>query len=218
MNNLLIVIPALNEEKTIGKILTSITSKFNTLVVSDGSTDKTEDVSRSFGAEVLSLTKKHGVDYAINKAFFYAAKKGYSKIITIDADGQHDVDDLFKISKMLNEDNVDIVISQRNKFPRFSEKLFSLYTKKKINVPDLLSGLKGYKIDLFLKYGAYDTFSSIGTELSFYAVKNKFNYKLINIQVKERQDNPRIGGVLESNLKIIRALTILMYRNFFKKI
>ena len=124
MNNLLIVIPALNEEKTIGKILTSITSKFNTLVVSDGSTDKTEDVSRSFGAEVLSLTKKHGVDYAINKAFFYAAKKGYSKIITIDADGQHDVDDLFKISKMINEDNVDIVISQRNKFPRFSEKLF----------------------------------------------------------------------------------------------
>ena len=48
MNNLLVVIPALNEEKSIGNLLSKIIPQFNTLVVSDGSIDKTVEISEIF--------------------------------------------------------------------------------------------------------------------------------------------------------------------------
>ena len=218
MNDLLVVIPALNEEKSIGRLLDKIIPKFNTLVVSDGSTDKTVEISESCGAKVLSFKNHKGYDKVINEGFSYAAANGYKKIITFDADGQHDVKDLSKIAEIMNEKNIDIVAPQRLNVTRISEKLFSWYTSKQLNVPDLLSGMKGYKINLFLEYGTFDTFSSIGTELSFFAIKKKFNYKLINIVTKKREDKPRFGGAFLSNLKIIRALLILMYKNSLNKI
>ena len=218
MNNLLVVIPALNEEKSIGNLLSKIIPQFNTLVVSDGSIDKTVEISEFHGAKVLSFKNHQGYDKVINKGFFYAAENGYKKVITFDADGQHEVKDLHKIARLMDDENIDIVVPQRTNITRLSEKLFSWYTKRQINVPDLLSGMKGYKTDLFLKYGAFDTFSSIGTELSFFAIKKRFNYKLIEITMNKREDKPRFGGLLMPNIKIIRALAILMYRNLLNKI
>ena len=218
MNNLLVVIPALNEEKSIGNLLSKIIPQFNTLVVSDGSVDKTVEISELYGAKVLSFKNHQGYDKVINKGFYYAAENGYKKVITFDADGQHEVKDLQKIARLMDDENIDIVVPQRTNITRLSEKLFSWYTKHQINVPDLLSGMKGYKTDLFLRYGAFDTFSSIGTELSFFAIKKKYNYKLIQITMNQREDEPRFGGLLKSNIKIIRALAILIYRNLLNKI
>ena len=75
---------------------------------------------------------------------------------------------------------------------------------------DLLSGLKGYNLNTFKKYGCYDSFKSIGTELSFFSIfKYKASFKVIKIKVRKRVDNPRLGGILKANFKILKALFIL---------
>ena len=118
---------------------------------------------------------------AINRGFSFALKK-FKYIITIDADGQHDPRYLHKIQKYLKK-KYDLVITQRKKFPRISEKIFSIYTNKYFNSPDLLSGMKGYSYNLAKKYGCYDTINSIGTELAAYAIVNKFNHVTVKINV-----------------------------------
>jgi len=206
----LILIPAYNESKNITSVLKKIDTKKNdVLVIDDGSNDGTKQISKKFGAKVINNEKNMGVDYSLNKGFFYALKKKYTHVITIDADGQHSPSYIKIIKKYLNK-HVDLVITDRIVFPRFSEKLFSIFSNKTIGVNDLLSGLKGYNLNTFKKYGCYDSFKSIGTELSFFSIfKYKASFKVIKIKVRKRIDNPRLGGILKANFKILKALFIL---------
>ena len=208
----LIIIPAYNESKNISKVLLNL-KRYNVLVIDDGSIDNTMSISKKLGAKVIQNLKNMGVDYSINKGFLYALKKKYTHVITIDADGQHNPIYVKKIKKYLNN-NYDLVITDRKFFPRFSEKLFSLFTRSTIGVNDLLSGLKGYNIKLFKQHGCYDSFKSIGTELSFFSIK-KYNptLKIFTIKVKKRIGKPRIGGIFLANFKILKALFFLKVRD-----
>ena len=136
---------------------------------------------------MISNYTNMGVDYSLNKGFIYAAKNNYTHVITIDADGQHNPTYIKKIKKYLN-DKFDLVITDRKVFPRFSEKLFSLFSKKTIGVNDLLSGLKGYNLKI-LHHGCYD-FKSIGTELSFFLYFSiNFHLKYLKLMCKKEMIN-----------------------------
>lgn len=210
LNKCLIIIPAFNEEKNLPKLLVQIDrKKYYVLVVDDGSSDKTLDVIKNKCDKIIRLKKNLGVDMALNKGFKYAIKKQFQYIITMDADGQHKTQYLNKIYDMLVKKN-DLVITQRKSFPRFSEKIFSIYTKKKFKVFDLLSGMKGYSINLVNQYKCYDTINSIGSELSAYAISNKYKFKLLNIKVNNRKGESRLGGMIRGNYKILKALIKLI--------
>ena len=71
---------------------------------------------------------------------------------------------------------------------------------------DPLCGLKGYNMEVYRKFGYFDSFNSIGTELLIRSVKSNFKIKQINITTRKRLDRPRFGNVLQSNIKIFRAL------------
>ena len=209
---LLVIIPAYNEAETIGVVLSKIDKKIDVLVVNDGSVDQTSKISKYYGAKVINSKKNFGVDYSMNLGFKYALTKKYKYVVTMDADGQHSNTDLNKIVKILKNHKADLVISVRSDLPRVSEKIFSYYTYKKFKIRDLLSGLKGYNLDLFKSYGSYDTFNSIGTELSIYALKNNYKIKTININVKNRIDKPRLGGSIKGNHRIFKALLNVMLK------
>src|SRR5688500_20213366 len=89
----LIIIPAMNEEESIGKVITEVKSELpfvDVLVVNDGSTDSTAAVAASAGATVTSLPYNLGVGGAMRLGYRYAERNGYDIAIQIDADGQHD--------------------------------------------------------------------------------------------------------------------------------
>lgn len=210
----LIIVPAYNEANTIGNLLKQIDNKYDVLVVDDGSTDSTSDLSEKLGAKVIKSKKNNGVDYSINIGFEYAVKNDYKYVVTIDADGQHSVGDLEKIINVLKNQDCDLVISQRNNLPRISEKIFSMYTQFKYGIKDLLSGLKGYNIEVFKQYGTYRSFNSIGTELSVFTLKKGYRIKKIDINVNDRKDKPRLGGIFLGNFRIIVALIKLIFKKF----
>jgi glycosyltransferase involved in cell wall biosynthesis len=91
-DRLLVVIPALNEAEDIGAVINEVRthSGIDVLVIDDGSTDETAEVALLCGARVLRAPLWQGAWGAIQTGIRYAVRHGYSGVITMDADGQHE--------------------------------------------------------------------------------------------------------------------------------
>lgn len=112
--DVLVVIPALNEQKTIGLVVQQVqTAGFDVLVVSDGSTDETATVSRVAGARVMELPINLGVGGALRAGFKFAVRHGYKAVVQVDADGQHPVQAITDLMDCANAENADLVIGSR---------------------------------------------------------------------------------------------------------
>src|SRR3972149_4986253 len=93
MKNILVLIPAFNAEKTISSLIDQISAFIpgkDVLVVDDGSTDRTYQLAKESGANCLQHKKNKGKGEALKTGFEYAVEQGYSGVITLDADLQHD--------------------------------------------------------------------------------------------------------------------------------
>lgn len=110
----LIAIPAWNEQGSIGSVIAKVREHLpeaTVLVVDDGSTDSTARVAQEAGAEVVSLPFNVGVGGAMRTAFLYAQRNGFTALVQVDADGQHDPADLDRLLDGLDE--ADIVVGTR---------------------------------------------------------------------------------------------------------
>lgn len=110
----LVVMPAFNESASVGGIVRETLSTLphvDVLVVDDGSTDGTSHHARNAGARVAVLPFNLGVGGAMRFGFKYAEEHGYSAVVQVDADGQHDPATIPKLLEQL--DTHDIVIGAR---------------------------------------------------------------------------------------------------------
>jgi glycosyltransferase involved in cell wall biosynthesis len=110
----LIVVPAWNEEHSLGSTIREIHTAvpgIDVLVVDDGSTDRTAEVGWAEGAAVLQLPYNLGVGGAMRAGFRYALRHGYDTAVQVDADGQHDPSEVPALLAKL--DDADIVIGAR---------------------------------------------------------------------------------------------------------
>jgi len=109
----LIVIPAYNEELTIGSVV-ALTKKYgDVLVVDDGSGDRTSEIAKKAGAVVIRHERNMGKGYALRSAFEYALSKEYDIIVTLDADGQHNPDEIPLLMEPIVKGEADLVIGSR---------------------------------------------------------------------------------------------------------
>ena len=112
--NTLVIVPAFNEAGTISDVLTELKSfNYQVLVVSDGSSDGTSDISRSMGIRVLDLPLNLGVGGALRAGFRFAVKEKYSAIVQIDADGQHPAGEIENLIAAANGNQAQLVIGSR---------------------------------------------------------------------------------------------------------
>jgi len=109
-----VCIPALNAEKSIGKIVKKCLNHVDKVVVcDDGSSDNTGKIAKENGAEVIFHEKNQGYGAALITLFDQARKKDPDVMITLDADGQHNPNDIPMFLKKMKEDKSDIVIGSR---------------------------------------------------------------------------------------------------------
>ena len=141
------------------------------------------------------------------QALKIADKMGFKFAITLDADQQHDTKVVPKLLSELFDKEVDIVAGVRVNSQRFSEYIFKVISKYVWGLKDPLCGLKGfYRMDIYKKFGTFDTFNSIGTELLIRAsIKNK-KISQINVNINKRIDKPRFGNIIYANYKIFNEL------------
>jgi len=113
---LLVVIPAWNEQETIADVVVEVRRTLpnvDILVVNDGSTDLTSDAAAGSGATVLDLPINLGVGGAMRAGYAYAFRRGYPRVVQLDADGQHDPASVPALLETMERESADIVIGAR---------------------------------------------------------------------------------------------------------
>ena len=206
------VIPALNEEKTISKVIRGVKKYVDeTILVDDASTDKTAIIAQREGAIIFSHKKNQGYDKSIEDGFALAAKKGATIILTFDGDGQHNPEDIPKVIEPISTGKADVVVGKRPNYARIAEHLFAFIAKIKANIDDPLCGLKAYHIKVYKDVGYFDKITSIGTQLMFNAKKRGYRVVQRNITLNERDDIPRFGRRVKANWKIFKAIVNTLY-------
>jgi glycosyltransferase involved in cell wall biosynthesis len=112
--NVLVIVPAFNEQESLPKVLkTLISHDYQVLVSDDGSIDRTRTVAQNAGAIVLSLPFNLGVGGALRAGFKFAVRNGFSAVIQVDADGQHDISQIERLIEEVNRSGVHMVVGSR---------------------------------------------------------------------------------------------------------
>lgn len=205
-----IIIPALNEAGTIASVVAQVGAYGVPIVVDDGSKDATSELAKQAGAQVVKHPVNQGYDNALNTGFARAAELGCEYVITIDADGQHNPELLRDYIQQL-DNGYDLVLGVRHRFQRIGEMIFSWVTRILWSVSDPLCGMKGYKTTLYSANGHFDSFQSIGTELSIQSIRKGCKFVQVPMVTRDRLDTPRFARKLTANFKILRAMCILVF-------
>jgi glycosyltransferase involved in cell wall biosynthesis len=124
---LFVVIPAYNEEGTISQVIKEVRKYTeNVIVIDDGSKDRTAQLAKKQKAIVYCHLINRGLGGALATGIEVALKKKADIILTFDADGQHQAEDIPRLVKPIIESEADIVIGSRflekNKIP-FNRKI-----------------------------------------------------------------------------------------------
>lgn len=110
-----IVIPAYNEERTIGSVIRNLNAHGygRIIVVDDGSKDRTRDLACREGAVVLRHFLNRGVGGALGTGIKAALRFEPDIIVTLDADGQHVPDDIPRLIEPIEKGEAEVVIGTR---------------------------------------------------------------------------------------------------------
>jgi len=142
-----VCIPAYNEERAIASVIAnSRTFADSVLVCDDGSTDKTAEIARQMGAEVIANPHNMGKGAALNVLLDYAKSLNPDVVVTIDADGQHDPAEIPRLIEPILSKSADVVVGSR--FVRGSSTDAPQYRKIGLGIINALvrsDGLTGVK-------------------------------------------------------------------------
>ena len=109
-----ILIPAHNEARTIADVVRAVKAKgFDAVVVDDGSSDNSAALAKEAGATVLVNFKNQGKGFSLQRGFDYIISRDYDALITMDADGQHAIEDLDGFVALFNAKKPDIICGNR---------------------------------------------------------------------------------------------------------
>jgi glycosyltransferase involved in cell wall biosynthesis len=143
-----IIIPAYNESNRISSVIKSAAQyAHEIIVVDDGSTDNTADLARESGAQVIN--QEHNGYIAAIKKGFQAAK--YDIIVTMDADGEHNPEDIPHLTTPVLSGEADLVFGVRLSSPRLSECLINWLASFRLKLSDTCTGFRAITRDLALQ-------------------------------------------------------------------
>lgn len=145
---LLLLMPAFNEQDSIAAVVAAARAAVpaDVLVVSDDSTDATAERARAAGARVMRMPLRSGAWIATQAGLRWAQRQGYSHVLTLDADGQHDPSHFPRMLDALQTREADLVIGifpeRHSALRKLAGRWFRLLTGLKVE--DLTSGMRIY--------------------------------------------------------------------------
>jgi len=186
-------IPAFNEEKNIGKIISQLESISDSIIVcNDGSSDMTGEIAKKMGVIVVNHKKNLGYGAAIRSIFLKAKEIDSDVLVTFDADGQHRIEDINKVLKPIIEENYDLVIGSRflkdsENIPKYRKvgiktitKVTNLATDTKIT--DSQSGFRAYNKKILNSIVPSEHGMGVSTEILIKV--NKYDYKIKEVPIE----------------------------------
>jgi glycosyltransferase involved in cell wall biosynthesis len=114
MGPILALIPAYEEGPRIASVVERTRAHLPVVVVDDGSTDDTAARAEAAGATVLRQVPNAGKGAALRAGFRYALERGAPAVVTLDADGQHDPDEIPAFLAAYEADRPELVVGCRD--------------------------------------------------------------------------------------------------------
>lgn len=227
-SELLIVIPAYNEEENIENVVTYITEnypQYDYVVVNDGSKDRTAEICREKNYELLDLPTNLGLAGAFQAGLKYAYIKGYSYAIQFDADGQHRPEFIQAMLDRIKE-GYDIVIGSRFLNYRKSRSLRMVGSKiltvaikmtTKVRVSDPTSGMRMFSRPMIKEFAQNLNYGPEPDTVS-YLLKNGAKVSEVQVKMEERQFGESYLNLMGSARYMIKMLvSIFLVQNFRKR-
>lgn len=229
---LVIFIPALNEEKTIGSVIKSIPKlkgfeKQEVFVVNDGSIDKTEKEAEKAGAIVFSHKYNKGLGPAFQTGVEKAIELKADVMVTLDADGQFPVEQISELVNPILIHKADMVTGTRFKNKEFipkhigitkfvGNKVIAWMISKLIGekFSDVSCGFRAYSKEALLKINLYGKFTYTQEVFIDLAVKN---LRIAEIPVKVKYFKDRKSRIFKNGFNYaFKSLWIIFrtYRDF----
>ncbi len=197
-NKIAILIPAYNEEARIKKVVRGcLKYKLDILIINDGSTDNTAIVIKKIpgpnGSKIILVEHNinRGKGQALITGFEYIVKHNYTGVITLDADGQHDVNEIASFLKVAGEEDPDIIVGNRlgetegMPLVRLLTNVFTSWVISKIagrRISDVQSGYR-YINNKALRTIKLET-RNFDTEAEILIRASWFDYNIKNIPIK----------------------------------
>ena len=188
-------IPAFNEEKNIAAIITKLADITDTVIVcNDGSSDLTSDIAEKMGAFVINHEKNLGYGAAIRSIFLKAKELDGDILVTFDADGQHRIEDIEKVTKPIIDQEADLVIGSRfldeneKEVPQYRKVGIKVITKItnasiKNKLTDSQSGFRAYSKKVLTELNPSDAGMGISTEILIKASSKNFRISEVPIKI-----------------------------------
>lgn len=227
-SDLLIVIPAYNEEESIESVVAFIQEKYSQydyVVVNDGSRDRTADICRQKGYELLNLPVNLGLAGAFQAGLKYAYIKGYSYAIQFDADGQHRPEFIEPMLERIKQ-GYDIVIGSRFIHSRKGKSLRMVGSKMLtvaikmttgVRVADPTSGMRMFSGNMIREFAQNLNYGPEPDTVS-YLLKNGAKVSEVPVRMEERQAGESYLNLANSCKYMLKMLiSILFVQNFRKR-
>lgn len=213
-NKVIILIPSYNDLYSLKKFLYKIKNKYNLLIIDDCSNDGTSKWLQKNKFNFLKNSKNLGYEKTLIKGFrFLLHLKKYNYILTMDADGEHKINNIRNILNYANKKNPDLIIGDRKKKNRILEHIISIYFNFIYKLKDPLSGFKLYKINILKKINFTNCHSHF--LLDFLIKYLKICDKIFNISISTsiRNGKPKVGSFFKIQLKMLKILLLLFLNN-----
>ena len=204
LNGVSVVTTTRNERENVEKLVPSIRNalqrvQHEIVVVDDNSPDGTIQVANRL-ADVAVTKVREGQ----SKGLLYGMRLAkYPIIITMDADLENDPEHISMLIQQVAA--FDIVVASRTKLPRISEKIASKTLGKLLGVTDTFSNFRAFRKETIPKFNLRGG-ETFGAEFLVIAKKKGLKIGEIKYDPPPRRKNPRIGGTVNANLRIIWAL------------
>lgn len=198
-HNAIAIIPAYNEADNVGNVIeATIKQGCKVLVIDDGSSDATGEVSRRAGATVVRNRHNLGLGRTMRRGYEEALKTGAEIIIQLDADGQYDPAEIPKLVEPIQKGEADMVLGSRlqnlqYKMPalkKLGNKSFS-FILRKLTGADVKDGQTGFRAmtrEVLEKCLPINEFSYT-QEMIIRAAKEGFLIKSVPINFHKRYDD-----------------------------
>jgi glycosyltransferase involved in cell wall biosynthesis len=110
MSEVVVIIPAFNEELTIGRVVGRAPPHAPLVVLDDGSTDRTAEEAEQAGATVISCGSRRGKGVALRAGVEAARQSNTAWVVTLDGDGQHSPEDIPRLHRVARQAGAAIVV------------------------------------------------------------------------------------------------------------
>ncbi|NQJ18972.1 glycosyltransferase family 2 protein [Streptococcus suis] len=213
-SDLLIIIPAYNEEESILTVVENLETnfpQFDYVIVNDGSKDKTGEICHQKGYPMLDLPVNLGLAGAFQTGLKYAYQAGYQKATQFDADGQHLPEYIQELADQIDL-GYDLVIGSRfvNQKKNWSLRMLGnrliagairLTTGKEVTDPT--SGMRMFNATLIKEFSQNINYGPEPDTVS-YLIRNGIKVKEVQVSMQERQ-----GG--QSYLTLSRSIQYMLH-------